>query len=147
MCTLVIAEIASTVGLAHISLVMLLLYSKMCINSIKFHRKPISDETVIQRLRWRKHKNYLTEETKPKILHGLSDLDLYSILTVQFRLVRHYLDIAAVFIMGPGFLIVVIANYVAIMLHIWKVTITSISCHIHSSRPRPDPYHGRTSTS
>lgn len=117
MCTLVIAEIASTVGLAHISLVMLLLYSKMCINSIKFYRKPNSDVTVAQRLsRWRKSKNNQMDETKPNLLLGLSDLDLYSILMVQFRLVRQYSDTAAVFIMGPGFLIDVIANYVAIMM-------------------------------
>lgn len=36
---------------------------------------------------------------------------------VQCHVVRQYSDISAIFIMGPGFVIDVMANYVVIMLH------------------------------
>lgn len=49
-------------------------------------------------------------------LDGLSDLDMYVVLMVQCRLVREYVDISAVFIMAPGFAIMVTSNYVVIKL-------------------------------
>ncbi|OXA40148.1 hypothetical protein Fcan01_24892 [Folsomia candida] len=115
ICTLALAEIVSSIGLAHLTLIMLTLYSKSCLFQLKFYRKPENSEIA----KYKFCRKLDSEKAKCKILklEGLSDLEIYSVLMVQCHVVRQYSDISAIFIMGPGFVIDVMANYVVIMLH------------------------------
>ncbi|OXA53586.1 hypothetical protein Fcan01_11845 [Folsomia candida] len=95
---------------------MLTLYSKSCINHLKFYHGPETRSSSQQILPKRSRKNLMPKERASNQLHDLSDLDLYVVLMVQCHLVRQYIDTVAVFIIAPGFAIMVMANYVVIML-------------------------------
>ncbi|OXA54839.1 hypothetical protein Fcan01_10229 [Folsomia candida] len=117
--TLALAEIVSTMGAAHFTLVMLMLYSKTCINHLKFYRQPKVQEPKVQKpvdQRFRSETQKQLSNKEVNKLIGLSDLDMYVVLMVQFRLVRGYVDTSTAFIMGSGFAMLITLNYVVIML-------------------------------
>ncbi|OXA47061.1 hypothetical protein Fcan01_18168 [Folsomia candida] len=119
LATLALAEIVSTIGLAHLTLIMLTLYSKTCIKHFKLYHGPVTRRSSQQILPQISQKNLMEKEQSSNQLHDLSDFDLYVVLMVQCHLVRQYIDTVAVFIIAPGFAIMVItllANYVVIML-------------------------------
>lgn len=115
LCLIILAEIVSNIGLAHLTLIMLTLSAKDCISSVKFYRQPNPDLGTFSVLRTNLVGRKMIRT--PDKLCELSNLDLYVVMMVQCRLVRQYTDTASMFIMGPGFVIDVIANYVVIKLH------------------------------
>lgn len=109
ICTLIITEIVSNLCLSHVTLLMLTLHCNANLRLLKFYRRPEQEQEQVNR-KWRKVSNTAKFQT-------LSDLQLYQVLETTYRVLRQYTDTAALFIMGPGFFIDVLANYVVIMMY------------------------------
>lgn len=106
-------EVLSCFCITHMCIIVATLYSKCCLGYLRSYIQP---EKGSPRKGHRKTR-VLTKSKQSNIrFRGLSDLQLYRIVMILFRITRAYSDTTALFSIGPCFSVVVMFNYVLIKL-------------------------------
>jgi len=134
MITAAILELAMTLGMTHFTFLTLTMHCNWLLSGIRTYVKPNrnqidnssnfgkseSNNKLFKGKAWKKvTRNIIGENRSSKygILETLEDTSLYYVISYTFRVVREYMNTAIIFTIGPGFMIDVVCNYAAIMLH------------------------------